>query len=395
MLNPLRSLAVVAGLILAGVVVLAAASPCAVIIEPPRISHLEANSFWAHLTPPADFDGTTHYQLNINGALYGGSTLWPDIHVKGVEPGRVGYVKAVVYQRGMLLGVSTATVVLTPPAAALGVAAFDVGTASFRLRWNAVDTALGYKVFRDLDFLVADVPASPTWTIIGGLMAGQTYGFSVKAYNSSGDGLRSDSITVTMKPLPVINLRATDIGTSAFTLAWDPVFGAASYAIEVQSALIATVPHTVTEYRIGSQTAGATSTVRLFAINAGGTSSPSLPLAVLLRPPAPLRPWATEVSSHSFVLNWTPVPDVTRYRVYRDYGWCVANVPASQTAVRCGTWVNPGELATMTVLAVNSSGDSDHSPHLAWPWGRPFMPLGPAASSGASAKTGREGIHTM
>jgi hypothetical protein len=122
---------------------------------------------------------------------------------------------------------------------------------------------------------------------------------------------------------------ATNITEVQFTANWNAVPGATNYWLDIspvsdfssyvsgfQNQSTASMTGTATAKAIyGDFYAGHTYYLRVRASNATGTSTNSNTIVVLMKPPAPGAPSATNITSTSFTANWNSSLSATEYRL--------------------------------------------------------------------------------
>ncbi|HEY9069230.1 MAG TPA: fibronectin type III domain-containing protein [Candidatus Ozemobacteraceae bacterium] len=332
-------------------------------LSAPIVSLITPVSFhvgWA--TYPAA-DETTHYQPRIGNALYGVSVTGAETTVVGLRPGRTTDVSILTYHRGTLIGVSSPTAVLTGPDAPSALSAYDIATSGFSLRWQPVDTATAYRIYRLPDTLLATVTASSTQTRLVGFQPGETLRIGMTAVNPSSASFFSASITVLLLPAPpVMRVVTSEIGQTSFVVTWTPVAGAATYTVLTDGAVSGGVASDANRYTVSGLAPGSSVAVQVRAENESGSSElSSPPVRVLLLPPTPAAPVAEEIGPKRVKIRWAAIAGVEGYKVWRDHDWLVANVPATVTSVQLVSGINPGDVATYTVSAWNATGDSPQS----------------------------------
>ncbi|HOY67499.1 MAG TPA: fibronectin type III domain-containing protein [Candidatus Ozemobacteraceae bacterium] len=332
-------------------------------LSAPVVSSITPVSFkvgWA--TYPVA-DETTHYQPRIENALYGTSVTGAETTVIGLRSGRTMDVRILTYHRGALIGISSPTSVLTGPAAPSALSASDIATNAFSLRWQPVDTATSYRIYRLPDTLLATVPAPTTQVRIGGFQPGEEVRIGMTAVNPSSASFLSASITVRLLPAPpAMSVSTSDIGQTSFVVGWSPVSGAATYTVLTDGAVSGSVASSTLKFTVTGLSAGSTVAVQVRAENESGSSElSSPPVRVLLLPPTPAAPVAGGIGPKTVKISWAPVAGVDGYKVWRDHDWLVANVPSTVTSVQLVSGINPGDVATYTVSAWNATGDSPRS----------------------------------
>lgn len=149
-----------------------------------------------------------------------------------------------------------------------------VTSSSITLSWGASSgTVTGYRVFEG-----STVVATPTGTTatITGLAAGSTHTYTVAAFNSAGESLRSASVSGTTSsgtgvPGTPGNLRVTATASTSISLAWNASSGTVTgYRVFEGNTVVATP--TGTTATIGSLAACSSHTYTVAAFNSAGES---------------------------------------------------------------------------------------------------------------------------
>lgn len=167
---------------------------------------------------------------------------------------------------------------------------------------------------------------------------------------SSGGGVK------VQRPSTPTDLMITALSSTGFSLTWSPISGATNYRVYKDSHLVADNLG-VNAYSTSDLSPGTAYTIEVSAINSRGESSKaSIEVTTNHLPPsAPTGLSASYVSTTSFSLNWNPVAGATSYKIYRN-GTLYQSEQTSNSANIIG--LNPANTYTMTVVAVNSGGDS-------------------------------------
>ncbi|NCB37547.1 MAG: fibronectin type III domain-containing protein [Erysipelotrichia bacterium] len=328
---------------------------------PPAITHIAPDALAVSWQTFPQFNKTTHYQVQLNHALYGSSTKLTRQTVTNLQPGATYKVSVVTYDNGSAVGVSSPTAVLMAPSAPTQIAAYDVGSASLSLGWQSVDTATGYRIYQSPDVLLKEVGADVTKIFLTGFTPGSLVTLRMKSVNATGESVFSHDIAVQLLPVaPPVTIVEDDIGQTWFSLKWQAQENALLYKIIVNDTEVASVPASVTEYRVEGLPAGTIVSVKMVVVNATGLSESSEALIVQLVPATPVLA-VTAVSSYSCTLQWSVANGATFYKVYANNDWAINNVPSTITNLTITEDINPGMTATYTVRAGNDTGESLHS----------------------------------
>jgi len=168
---------------------------------------------------------------------------------------------------------------VTVPPTPTGLTVTGTTSSSVSLSWNASAGATGYKVYRGTSVTTV----TGTSATISGLTPSTTYSFTVSATNSAGESAKSGAVSATTgsgtgtpPPAPT-GLRATTIGPTSVSLAWNASAGATGYKV-YRGTSVTTV--TGTSATISGLNAATTYTFTVSATNAAGESAKSAPLTV-------------------------------------------------------------------------------------------------------------------
>ena len=290
-------------------------------------------------------------------------------------------------------GDSTPPSSVTVPQAPVSLAGTGVSQTAITLTW--ADTKSDYtnfEVYRQTGSLafvrIGTLNAgSSSFNDITGLAAGTSYNYYVVATNLTGSpgcrgvSLPSNTISVTTlpnAPSAPTNLKSTNIGQTEVDLAWTITSdNQTGFIVQRNPAppgagfqTIGTTGPTVTTYQDISGLQPATNyTYQVVAINSGGNSPPSSPLAVTTLPLAPAAPTtlsATATSSSVIALTWTRNSvNETGFEILRKVG----DDPATPfttlpTEAPAGSFnytdsnLTPNTTYTYEVVATNAGGDS-------------------------------------
>ncbi|HNV71301.1 MAG TPA: fibronectin type III domain-containing protein [Candidatus Ozemobacteraceae bacterium] len=333
----------------------------ATIAAVPTISQITPVSCVVSWPVYPQYDDSTHYQVRLNGALYGSSTKGTSQKVIAQRPGYTSTIDYVIYHKGKVLGVSSATQVLQCPATPVGVYADTITSTSFRLSWGDVPTAEEYLIIID-GYPSQTVTAPAHQVLLDGFLPGVLLNVRVRARNASGYSYDSKPLTVQLLPPAPLQISVSEIGQTSFRLSWLAATGAASYTVFRDTETVVEVGSSTLTYVVASCTPGASHTVRLQSRNANGLSDLSTETRVLMIPATPLRPMTLAVSSQSFTISWIPVLGAQGYKIWRDTEWQIGNVSSQTTTATFKKGFDPGNAASITVSAYNQTGDSPQSP---------------------------------
>jgi phosphodiesterase/alkaline phosphatase D-like protein len=163
--------------------------------------------------------------------------------VSGLSAGKTYYYRVRTLSSAGTSGNSNVISVTTVPAAPTASAATTVTNSGFTAHWSSVTGATSY---------LLDVSTSSTFSSfvtgyqnlsvgnvisrsVGGLTAGKTYFYRVRARDSGGTSVNSNVISVATVPAAPAAGAATNITSSGFTAHWSSVTGATSYRLDVST----------------------------------------------------------------------------------------------------------------------------------------------------------------
>ncbi|WP_338130582.1 fibronectin type III domain-containing protein [Cohnella ginsengisoli] len=162
-----------------------------------------------------------------------------------------------------------------PPAVPTGLTATAASSTSISLGWTAVTGATGYQV--EIDGAAAYISTTAASYTHGGLAAGSTHAYRVRAVNAAGAGAWSAVATAKtgqnqpQPPAVPTGLTSTAASSTSISLGWTAVTGATGYQIEIDGSSTY-VSSTGVSYTHSGLTAGSTHKYRVRAVNAAGTS---------------------------------------------------------------------------------------------------------------------------
>jgi hypothetical protein len=123
---------------------------------------------------------------------------------------------------------------LTKPAAPTGLAASAATSNSIAITWTSIDGVTGYSVYSGSSNIILVPKGNPTTNTftITGLEANKQYYIAVSAKNTSGEGSKSSTITVTTKLAAPTGVSAAPLsGTNTIQVSWNTVTGATGYKV--------------------------------------------------------------------------------------------------------------------------------------------------------------------
>ncbi len=199
------------------------------------------------------------------------------------------------------------------------------GPSSVVINWaDASGNESGFRIQRTSD-------GGLTWRELGSLRANvttftdttvarnTTYAYRVQAFNQYNVSEFSGASVVVTPPPDATGLRRTGVSASSVSLGWDLAPGATAYRIEYATRGLpwteaAIVGGSVDRFDLTGLSAGVAYSVRVTAMSAAGSASPSAALAVTTIP-APVALTGEAVTVDSAELFWVGVSGATGYRL--------------------------------------------------------------------------------
>jgi parallel beta-helix repeat protein len=263
--------------------------------------------------------------------------------VTGLSSNSIFYYRVKAYNTGGS-GSNSNTITVTtlpnPPSAPTALSASTITPTTFVSNWGSVSTATGYRldistVSSFASFLAGyndkDVGNVTSFTV-SGLTSDITYYYRLRAYNSGGTSVSSNTISATPLPNPPSNPVAISAGNviqTAFSARWNSSSTATGYRLDVASDIGFTTLLSgynnlnignVTIFNISGLTAKTVYYYRVRAVNSGGTSGNSNTITVTTLPNPPATPTGLNGTScnNNVTLTWTAnsESDFLRYRIY-------------------------------------------------------------------------------
>lgn len=291
---------------------------------------------------------------NITGTSY---TL------TGLEPGHMYQISLSATdsygQTGPATTITVSTQTPPPPGAPTGLHVTGVTTSSVSLAWDSQTGAVKYGVYRDGQHVATVTGTQYTDT---GLASGTQYRYSISSIDGwNQEGPQSAPVTASTEtpppppPAAPTGLRVTGSTQTSISVAWNPVAGAQTYTVYVNGSLyqagVQGTTYTVTGLQPATQysiSVSATDAWGQEGTKASVTGQTQLP--DLLGAPGGLQ--ATNATSTTVSLSWSPVQGATGYAIYRD-GLRIAKV--SDTSYT-DAGLAPSSTHTYTVAAIDAWG---------------------------------------
>ncbi len=271
-----------------------------------------------------------------------------------------------------------------PPSAPASIAAENISSTGFILKWRTSPTASTYyldiSTVNDFASFITGYNnlnnGSDTSKTVTGLSPATTYYFRARAGNTGG--ISSSSATGNATTLPEIpsapvSSAAGSIGQVVFTACWSASSGATGYRLDVSTDVSFTtlIPGfdnldagNVTSYDVSGLTAKTNYYYRVRAYNVSGTSgnSNSITVTTLPNPPAAPSGLAASSCNNLVTLSWTANTE-TDFQKYIIYGGITANptnrIDSTQsisTVIKTISGLTSGQTYYFRITAVISPG---------------------------------------
>ncbi len=344
-----------------------------------------------------DTEVTSQTIKNLTTTSYTVTELNPDYYY-------VYYVTAVNGNNGKVSETSNSVKVEMSDEPALptptGVEVYDIGEMSFKVKWNKITDASGYKIrvtrrhvdgTSDLDWVeIREIYYNSTSMIINKLEQGYVYYCQIQAYNWNGNSNYSDVVTVNLKdpdavPDAPVAQEATDVTQVKFTAKWSVVSGATNYDLIVEHYNKTT--NVLEDTQTLSDLTGSSHVVTdldndhyyvyyVIAKNAdNGKSSEAsnrvrVNMSIAPALPTPSGVEAYDIEKDAFKVRWDEVSNALGYNVQAmrwytdgtfDYSWSVVDVVPSGTTTYSLENLELNYVYGFKVQAYNKNGKGYYS----------------------------------
>ncbi|MFO0939742.1 MAG: fibronectin type III domain-containing protein [Pirellulales bacterium] len=220
--------------------------------------------------------------------------------------------------------------VTTPVTAPQNVSATVLSYNSASLKWGAVNSASGYRIYLvsgSQKTQIGSANAGATSAVVTGLPASTTSSLMVEAYNSLGIA-DSSPVSVTTPAAPALtapqNFQAQATSSSTVSLSWSAVSAASGYRVyQVDNGtrvLVGTKTSSAsTSLTVSGLIAGSTHSYQVEAYNGSTVADSSLVSVTLPTSSSSLsvpQVTATAVSTSAINLSWTTSSSALGYRIY-------------------------------------------------------------------------------
>ncbi len=262
---------------------------------------------------------------------------------------------------------------VTPPVNPPNVIASKVTSNSITLEWEDVDGESGYKILRNGE-LIATLKADETTYTDTNLSGGETYIYTIKAFNdageSDGSGVEVTTTEEITPPLAPSSLEAVEVTPHSITLKWeDNSDNERGFEIYRNDLLIATTEENVTTFTDSNLTDDTPYLYIVKAVNdAGKSEGVQIEVATpkdenatdenLTLPPVKPKDFnVTNITSDSVTLEWSDVEGESGYEIFRN-GELIHTTEANVTSYTDNN-LTAGEDYTYEIKAINDAGESE------------------------------------
>lgn len=244
-----------------------------------------------------------------------------DLEANKVYTYKVSYVNGVGMESSLSEPFSASTCMKAPE----GLQVENVAPNSVRLRWNGIQGALEYRLYRDSSLTPIYRGTATSYEDMR-LEAASTYEYQVTVVNAGGESEKSAKISAATRALAPGELwvHDADITDRSVKLNWSPVRGAVQYKLfkydsarSVALSVYEAVYTSDTLYGFTGLTSGNTYCFQAASVDAAGISQISGLISVTTRTGVPDSLQSQAVAETSADLSWEEVSGAAGYAVYR------------------------------------------------------------------------------
>ena len=299
-------------------------------------THNTADLTWTAVT------GATSYKVYLNGT-YQSTVASASATLTGLSPTTAYSVKVSAVNASGESAQSSAVAFTTSPVPPTTPTYTAPSAGTIALSWTAASGATSYTAYRDGVAISGCVNITTLTCSVNGLANATTYSFTISVTDSQGGTSSSNPLSATTLPAAPTGLVANMSGTTA-NLTWTTTPGAVTgykvYRCTSTSCTTAFIANAGTNsYANTGLATGTTYTWQVTAVTAGGEGPKSTAVTGSTVNPAPSGLSATGVSYSDpaeVTLDWSALPNTTRYGVYRCTGTC------APTTANWVAWVSTG-----------------------------------------------------
>lgn len=297
-------------------------------------SDITSNSFtanWSVIDGAADYSISVSYnnfQTTIDGykelVVVGNSALITGLNANSAYQYKVIARNASDGISEVSNTVETSTTIASP----VLNSAIDITSSEFRITWSQVQGIREYEIDVSSDGFSTLVDGfdkllvTENQTTVSGLDNLTTYSVRVRAINSGGQSVNSNTVTVTTFPIAPKAIDGTAITNNSFVASWNLVDQVTEYLVEVSADGfrtfldgfdgLVTTDNTVSVSGLAENT---TYMYRVKAISSGSSSLFSNQIRVMTLANMPVALSPDEITSYGFKAKWEVSPNVLTYEL--------------------------------------------------------------------------------
>lgn len=283
-----------------------------------------------------DVDSYEIYRYNASSKSYelSGTCSEAEYAVTGLTPsGTARYkVRAVVnaFSNIYYSEFSSYLIAETCPDKVTKLAQTSTTATSYRLKWNAVINADGYRIYRydsKTKAYVKLADTTGTYYDVSSLSASRKDTYRVRAFSKTTSGAVFGtyvSYTASTCPAAVASFKQKSTTTTSYTLYWSSVTNATGYRVyrydSKKRAYVKLADTKNTYYKISSLSVGKSAKYKVRAYTTtpnGSVFGATVSYTASTRPAAVSSIKQLSTTTTGYTLSWNKVPNATGYRVYR------------------------------------------------------------------------------